>query len=227
MLLSICDFLQPGQYAEGQPSLNDSAFSTYTFGPSVGNSWRTNTDVGLPGRVVFNDVLRNLDADAAQPQAAGPGHWNDPDYLGPDQGLTAAQFRSQMSMWAVLAAPLMVSVDLTGIHSSSLATVSNSEAVAIDQDPLGVQGTLLSSSAAGQVWVRPLSGGARAVALLNRGSTPVRIATSARAIGMPAVASYDVRNVWTHRTSRSHGTIAASVGGSSTTLLRVSLPGAR
>jgi alpha-galactosidase len=132
-----------------------------------------------------------------------------------------------MSMWAVLAAPLMVSVDLTGIHSSSLATVSNSEAVAIDQDPLGVQGTLLSSSAAGQVWVRPLSGGARAVALLNRGSTPVRIATSARAIGMPAVASYDVRNVWTHRTSRSRGTIAASVGGSSTTLLRVSLPAAR
>ena len=56
------------------------------FGPSVGNSWRTDTDVGLPGNVSFADVLRNIDADAAAPQAAGPGHWNDPDYLGPGPG---------------------------------------------------------------------------------------------------------------------------------------------
>ncbi|HEV3047361.1 MAG TPA: hypothetical protein VGY13_08380, partial [Solirubrobacteraceae bacterium] len=100
MLLSICNFLQPGQYAEDRPALGESAFSSYTFGPSVGNSWRTDTDVGFPGRVSFSDVLRNMDADAAAPQAAGPGHWNDPDYLAPDQGMSAAQFRSQMSMWS-------------------------------------------------------------------------------------------------------------------------------
>jgi alpha-galactosidase len=75
MLLSICDFLQPEQYTEGRPQLDESAFSSYSFGPSVGNSWRTDTDVGLPGNVPFTDVLRNMDADAAAPQAAGPGHW--------------------------------------------------------------------------------------------------------------------------------------------------------
>src|SRR2546421_4878796 len=171
ILLSICVFLQPGQYAEGRPSLDDSAFSTYTFGPSVGNSWRTNTDVGLPGRVFFADVLRNLDADAAQPQAAGPGHWNDPDYLGPDQGLSAAQFRTQMSMWALLAAPLMVSANLTSLSAASRTALENGEVIGIDQDPAGVQGTLLASSGEAQVWVRPLSDGSRAVALLNRGSS--------------------------------------------------------
>ena len=67
-----------------------SAFISYSFGPSDGNSWRTNTDVGVPGqRAVQRSVLRNMDADATQPTAAGPGHWNDPDYLAPDQGMGA------------------------------------------------------------------------------------------------------------------------------------------
>jgi hypothetical protein len=222
MLLSICDFLQPEQYGEGQPPLNESAFSSYSFGPSVGNSWRTDTDVGFPGNVPFADVLRNIDADAANPQAAGPGHWNDPDYLAPDQGMSAAQFRTQFSMWAMLAAPLMISDNLTKIGPSSLATAQNSEAIAVDQDPGGVQGTLLSTSGNGQVWVKPLVGGSRAVALLNRGSSSVRITTSASAVGMSSASSYALRNLWTHGTSSTSGSISAEVPGDSTVLLRVS-----
>jgi alpha-galactosidase len=172
--------------------------------------------------VSFTDVLRNMDADAAAPQAAGPGHWNDPDYLAPDQGMSAAQFRSQMSMWSILSAPLMVSDDLVKMHAASRAAVSNGEVIAIDQDPAGVQGTLLASSGQGQVWVKPLSDGSRAVALLNRGSTPVRVRTSAVAIGMPSGGGYVLRNVWTHSTRATGGAIAAKVAGYSTVLLRVS-----
>jgi alpha-galactosidase len=227
MLLSICDFLQPEQYGEGRPVLDESAFSSYSFGPTVGNSWRTDTDVGFPGNVPFTDVLRNMDADAAAPQAAGPGHWNDPDYLAPDQGMSAAQFRSQLSMWAMLAAPLMISDNLTKTGSASLAAVQNSEVIAIDQDPGGVQGTLLSTSGNGQVWVKPLidarSGiGQRAVALLNRGSSATTIETSATAVGLPPASSYALRNVWTHTTSSTRGSISAEVPGDSTVLLRVS-----
>jgi alpha-galactosidase len=222
MLLSICNFLQPGQYAEGRPGLGDSAFSSYTFGPSVGNSWRTDTDVGFPGHVSFTDVLRNMDADAATPQAAGPGHWNDPDYLAPGQGMSAAQFRTQLSMWSILAAPLMISADLSNMTSASRAAVSNTEVIAIDQDPAGVQGTLLSSSGQGQVWVKPLSDGTRAVALLNRGSTPMRVSTSALAVGMPPGGGYLLRNVWAHTTRSTNGAISAEVAGDSTALLRVS-----
>jgi hypothetical protein len=222
MLLSICNFLQPEQYGDGQPSLNESAFSSYSFGPSVGNSWRTDTDVGFPGNVPFADVLRNMDADAASPQAAGPGHWNDPDYLAPDQGMSATQFRTQFSMWAMLAAPLMISDNLTKIGPSSITAVQNSEVIAIDQDPGGVQATLLATSGNGQVWVKPLVDGSRAVALLNRGTSAVRIATSASAIGMPPSSSYSLRNVWTHGTSSTYGPISADVPGDSVVLLRVS-----
>jgi hypothetical protein len=224
ILLSICDYLQPGQFATEVPALENSAFASYTFGPSSGNSWRTDTDVGVPGDVQFGSVLRNLDADAAQPQAAGPGHWNDPDYLGPDQGMSAAQFRTQFSMWAMLAAPLMVSGNLISLSSASAGTVGNREAIAIDQDPAGLQARLLAASGGAQVWVKPLSDGSRAVALLNRGSSTVRISTTTSAIGMPSAGRYLLRNVWTGAVASlgSPGAIMASVPGGSTVLVRVS-----
>jgi Alpha galactosidase A/Alpha galactosidase C-terminal beta sandwich domain len=226
MLLSICNFLQPEQYGNGAPPLNESAFFSSSFGPSVGNSWRTDTDVGFPGNVAFADVLRNMDADAASPQAAGPGHWNDPDYLAPDQGMSATQFRTQFSMWAMLAAPLMISDNLTKIGPSSLASVQNSEVISIDQDPGGVQARLLATSGNGQVWVKPLVGGSRVVALLNRGSNALKIETSPGAVGLPVAFGYLLRNVWTHRTSSTHGTISVEVPGDSTVLLNVSTRGA-
>jgi hypothetical protein len=221
MLLSICDFLQPGERGGGVPGVGQSAFASYTFGPQVGNSWRTDGDIGVPGRVPFGNVLRNLDADAAHPEAAGPGHWNDPDYLGPDQGMGAQQFRTQVSMWAMLAAPLMVSGDLGRLSRASLAALGNREAIAVDQNPLGAQATLLASEGAGQVWVKPLADGSRAVALLNRGPTGLRIATSAAAIGMPRARGYGLRDLWLHSDSSTPGAIARQVPGYATVLLLV------
>lgn len=221
MLLSICDFLEPGQF-HGSPEFAQSAFSSYAFGPGVGTSWRTDTDIGSPGHVDFATVLRNLDADAAHPEAAGPGHWNDPDYLGPEQGMSEAQFRTQLSMWSMLAAPLMVSDDLRTISASSRSALEDSEVLAVDQDPAGVQATLVSSEGEAQVWSRPLSNGSRAVALLNRGSAPAQIETSAGAVGMAPAASYAVRDVWHRHSYSSSGALGGEVPGDSTLLLRVS-----
>jgi alpha-galactosidase len=222
MLLSVCDFLQPGQYEGEVPTIENSAFDSYTFGPSVANSWRTDTDVGVPGDVQFTQVLRNLDADAARPEAAGPGHWNDPDYLGPDQGMSAGQFRTQLSMWAMLAAPLMISEDLVSMSSATETTVTNREAIAIDQDPAGVQARLLATSGSAEVWVKPLSGGGSAVALLNISSRSAELTTSAAAVGMARAGAYQVRNVWTGAVTSTTGAIAASVPADGTALLRVS-----
>jgi alpha-galactosidase len=224
MLLAICDFLQPGQFSTETPSLENSAFTSYTFGPSAGNSWRTDTDIGVPGRVQFGSVLRNLDADAAQPQAAGPGHWNDPDYLGPDQGMSATQFRTQFSMWAMLAAPLMVSANLISLSHTSQTTLTNRDAIAIDQDPAGLQARLLAAEGTGQVWVKPLSNSSRAVALLNRGSSSVRISIPVSAIGMAPAGAYTLRNVWSGTVSQlsATATLAANVPAYSTALVRLS-----
>jgi alpha-galactosidase len=222
VLLSICDFLQPGERGDGNPPFARSVFDSYLFGPEVGNSWRTDGDVGVPGHVPFANVLRNLDADAAHPQAAGPGHWNDPDYLGPDQGMGPQQFRTQVSMWAILAAPLMVSRDLRRLSPASLAALRDEEAIAVDQDPLGAQGELVWADGPEQVWVKPLADGSRAVALLDRGTAPARIETSASVIGLPGAARYTVRDLWRRRSSSTSGPVAAEVPSDGTALLRVS-----
>jgi alpha-galactosidase len=223
MLLDICNFLQPGQ-GPTAPTFALSAFSSYTFGPAAGNSWRTDTDIGVPGDVPFNSVLRNLDADATAPATAGPGHWNDPDYLAPDQGMNATQFRSQFSMWAMLAAPLMISDDMLTMSRSSLSTVSNKGIIAIDQDPAGVQGWQIPGSVAGngEAFEKPLSDGSYAIALLNRGATAQTIATSAASANMPPAASYKVLNVWSGQRSSTTGVISATVPAYATVVVRVS-----
>jgi alpha-galactosidase len=223
MLLNICVFLQPGQ-GPTAPPFSLSAFNSYTFGPTDGNSWRTNTDVGVPGSVTFGSVLRNMDADATQPLAAGPGHWNDPDYLGPDQGMNNAQFRTQFSMWAMLAAPLMISDDMLTMNPASLQTVSNKGVIAIDQDPAGIQGWQIEGSASGngEAFEKPLADGSFAIALLNRGASAQTVTTSASAAGLPASASYNVLNVWAGTTSTTTGALTAIVPAYSTVLLRVS-----
>lgn len=222
ILLSVCDYLQAGVLGTGRPPVSESAFTSYTYGPEIANSWRTETDVGVPGEVEFEDVLRNLDADATHPEAAGPGHWNDPDYLGPGQGMTTAQFRTQFSMWSMLAAPLMVSESLAELSKENLETISNPEVIAIDQDPAGVQGTLISTSGEGQVWSKPLANGSFAVALLNRGASPISLSTSTAAVGLPSASGYEVHNLWSGEKGETSGALGATVAPYSTVLYRVS-----
>jgi alpha-galactosidase len=222
MLLNICNFLQPFQ-GPTNPSFAVSAFSSYSFGPSDGNSWRTDTDVGVPGNVPFGSVLRNMDADATEEAAAGPGHWNDPDYLAPDQGMNNTQFQTQMSMWAMLAAPFMFSDNLTTMTSAALKDLSNKQVIAVDQDPAGVQGWQVPGTASGngEIWTRPLLNGSYAVALMNRGSPAMPLATTAAAAGLPAAKSYSVVNLWTGAKSTTTGALAATVASDATVLLAV------
>jgi alpha-galactosidase len=222
MLLNICNFLQPGQ-GPTNPSFAASAFESYSFGPSDGNSWRTDTDVGTPGNVPFSSVLRNLDADATQNSVAGPGHWNDPDYLGPDQGMSATQFKTQMSMWAILAAPFMFSGNLLTLSGSSYQALANKQVIAVDQDAAGIQGWVVPGSASGngEAWTKPLSDGSYAVALLNRGSTAQTVATTTQAVGLPAARSYTELNLWTGARSTTTAAVTATVAPYATVLLKV------
>ncbi len=133
---------QPGQ-VNGYPPYGASSFASWSFAPAIANSWRTDTDVGSPAGVPWYAVVRNMQADATETKAAGPGHWNDPDYLGPNLGLSDTEFQTQFSMWAMLDAPLMVSVNLSTVSQASFNTILNKQMIAINQDPLGIQGVQL------------------------------------------------------------------------------------
>jgi alpha-galactosidase len=221
MLLNVCNFWAPGQINGARPSLADSAYNNYAWAPQIAQSWRTDTDIGFSKSIQFADVLRNLDADAAHPSVAGPGRWNDPDYLGPELGMTPAEARTQVTMWAMVAAPLILGSDPRTLSPASIAMLENPQVIAVDQDPLGIQGTLIASSGDGQVWVKPLRGESRAVALLNRGRVAIPIGTSARAVGLGPGRRYLIQNLWTHTRATTSSSIGAEVPPHSAVLYRV------
>jgi alpha-galactosidase len=200
MLLNVCNFWVPGQIDGHRPSLADSAYANALWAPKIAESWRTDTDIGFTRDVVFKNVLRNLDHDAAHPEAARPGHWNDPDYLAPQLGMTKTEAQAQMTMWAIVAAPLILGSDPRELSPATIKMLTNRSVIAIDQDRLGIQGTVVGHHRAAQIWVKPLIGGARAVAILNRGATPVELTTTPRAIRIARAARYRIENLWTHTT---------------------------
>jgi alpha-galactosidase len=221
MILNVCNFWVPGQIDGTLPTFANSSYANYQWAPQLAQSWRTDTDIGFTGSIAFSDMLRNLDDDAAHPEAAGPGHWNDPDYLGPGLGMTDTEAQSQLSMWAILAAPLILGSDPRSLSPSLLAMLENQQVIAVDQDPLGAQGKLITQSGTSQVWVKPLASGAQAVALFNRGATSARISTTASAVGLPAAASYQLDNLWLNATTTTSGSIAGFVPAHGVVLYRV------
>jgi alpha-galactosidase len=221
MLLNVDNFWVPGQIDGTRPSPPDSAFGNYRWAPRIAQSWRTDTDIGFTGKIEFATVLRSLDRDAAHPGAARPGAWNDPDYLGPGLGMTASEARAQLSMWAIVAAPLILGSDPRALSTASIKMLTNPRVIAVDQDPLGIQGRRLSEHGSGQVWAKPLTGGARAVALLNRGPAALRIATTARELGVPRARSYELQDLWTGTVTATAGAIGTRVPAHSAALYRV------
>jgi alpha-galactosidase len=219
MLFNICNPMVPEYH--GVP-YDRSAYVSYKFGPDTGNSWRTYTDIGFSHSIQWADVLRNYDKNALHPEAAGPGHWNDPDYLGPELGMTAAEAQAQFSLWAIAAAPLIIGSDVRTLSQQTIDMLKNPDVLAIDQDSLGAQGTRISQQGDGDVWVKPLANGDRAVALLNRGPDPQTISITAAAVGLPHAGSYTAHNLWSGASTETASTIGATVPGNSAVLLRVS-----
>ena len=142
--------------------------SVWEWAPSVGgNLWRTTGDVSAN----WDRIYDLLSQQAGLEGYAGPGHWNDPDMLEVGNGrLSLAENRSHFSMWAMLAAPLLAGNDLPHMTPEIKAILTNRDVIAIDQDRLGKQGSRVYSDGEVEVWMRPLAGGARAVAVFNVGS---------------------------------------------------------
>jgi alpha-galactosidase len=195
------------------------AYAAWSWGPSVAASWRTNNDLSWPPwkAIRWVHLLRNIDSDAAHPQVAGNGHWNDPDYLAP-MLLSPVRAQAQFTMWAILAAPMMLSADVTALPNATVAMATNPELLAISQDALGVQGRAVAKRGTVQLWVRPLSDRAKAVALLNRGARAQRVTLYARALGLRGALT--VRDVWTGASWRS-SRLTLTVAPTSARLLHV------
>jgi alpha-galactosidase len=136
-----------------------------------------------------------LDLQVGLDAYAGPGHWNDPDMLQVGNGLSDVEDRAHFSLWALLAAPLLAGNDLRSMSQATKDTLTNREVIAVDQDPLGIEGSKVRDDGAEEIWAKPLKGGAKAVILLNRGEAPVRIKVTWAELGWSARSTV-VRDLW-------------------------------
>ncbi|XP_043830228.1 alpha-galactosidase A [Dromiciops gliroides] len=132
------------------------------------NHWRNYDDIFDSWSSVKNILSWTASKQENLVPAAGPGGWNDPDMLVIGNfGLSWDQQVTQMALWAIMAAPLFMSNDLRHISPQSKALLQNKDVIAINQDPLGQQGYRLRKEDDFEVWERPLSDLAWAVAVLN------------------------------------------------------------
>ncbi len=154
----------------------------WEWAPEIGHLWRTTGDITACFDCVVDHgtwkswgVLQIADKQEGLHKHAGPDRWNDPDMLEVGNGMTAGEDRAHFTLWAILAAPLIAGNDLRDMSPETAAVLTRREVIAVDQDPLGIQGFRHKKSGDLEVWVRPLADGHWAVAFLNRGTAPLPV----------------------------------------------------
>jgi alpha-galactosidase len=159
-----------------------------------GNAWRTTGDIGDNWKSMSHI---GFDLQMGLAPYAGPGHWNDPDMLEiGNGGMTDTEYRTHMSLWCLLAAPLLAGNDQRNMTPGIRDILENGEVIAIDQDSLGKEATRVAKDGDLEVWARPLQGGAYAVGLFNRGGAQAKVTARWSDIGLSGKAH--VRDLWAH-----------------------------
>jgi len=170
----------------------------------IGNMWRATDDIqdcwDCHRKWGGNGVVQIIDLMNGIASYSGPGHWNDPDMLEVGNGgMTTDEYRAHFSMWALFSAPLLVGTDVTNMSAETKSILLNRKVIAIDQDPLGRQGTRVAKDGDQEVWAKQLANGGRAVVLLNRGAAAATITAHWTDIGYPSDVAATVRDLWTGR----------------------------
>ncbi|MGA8151366.1 MAG: glycoside hydrolase family 27 protein [Terriglobales bacterium] len=209
--------------ATGRPIV----FSLCQYG--VGNVWEWGVSVGGNLWRTTDDITDTYDrmsvigfGQAGLAKYAGPGHWNDPDMLEVGNGgMNEDEYRTHMTLWVILAAPLLAGNDLSKMSAETLAMLTNKEVIAVDQDPLGIQGDRVSAVGPLEIWSKPLAGGSKAVALFNRGESSVPMTLDLPTIGFTQTSQ--IRDLWAGKETRSeNGKVILWVRAHGAALLRVS-----
>jgi alpha-galactosidase len=168
----------------------------------IGHLWRTTGDVTdcYDCQAVYSVGWKHiLDAQVGLDKYAGPDHWNDPDMLEVgNPGLTVAESRSQFSLWCMLAAPLMAGNDVRKMSDEIRDILTNTEVIALDQDPLGKQGYRYMSHPGREIWAKELSKGEWAVCFHNTQDKDLPIRVNWAHLSF-LKGSFRIRDLWQRR----------------------------
>ena len=173
----------------------------WKWGAQVGgNSWRTTGDINDS----WGSMSANGFGEAGEEKYAGPGHFNDPDMLvvgyvgwGPSlhpTHLTPNEQYTHISLWCLLASPLLIGCDMTKLDDFTLSLLSNDEVLAVDQDPLAQQASRVADDGLQQVWAKDMEDGSKAVGLFNLSRSDVKVV--AKWSELKLTGKQRVRDLW-------------------------------
>ncbi len=189
------------------------------WGPAVGgNLWRTTGDI----RDAWDSMIGNVEKQVPTAPYAGPGHWNDPDMLEIGNGhMTEDEYRTHMSLWALVAAPLLAGNDVRTMTDVTKSILLNKEVIAVDQDPLGKQASPVKNGDV-ETWVKPLADGSVAVGVVNLGAAAAQATVKAGDLGLSGKVK-KARDLWAHSDVKFvDGVYSATVPSHGVLMLRVS-----
>ncbi len=173
----------------------------WQWGAEVGgNCWRTSRDI----RDTWSSMANNGFTQAGHEQYAGPGHWNDPDMLvvgmvGWNEKLhptklTPNEQYTHISLWCLLAAPLLIGCDMDQLDDFTLSLLTNDEVLEVNQDPLGKQARRVAQADNLEVWAKAMEDGSMAVGLFNRGEGESKVTANWSELGLSG--KQIVRDLW-------------------------------
>jgi alpha-galactosidase len=204
-------------------------YDVLTWVRNYGQLWREGSDMANfratdPDRSRFYSVLWNYAYNLPLGRFQKPGNWNDPDFIiAGDKGMSLAESRSQLALWSMMSAPLILSSDIEKLSPQSIAILGNRAVIAVDQDSLGRMATLVRRSAVLDVLLKPLSNGDDAVAVLNHGDTPVRVNLRPTGFGFAASSEcrLDTQDLWTGRRQSAVSALRVEVATHDTAIWRI------
>jgi alpha-galactosidase len=167
----------------------------WKWGADVGGQmWRTTGDIADN----YNSMILHGLAQNGLEKYAGPGRWNDPDMLEiGNGGMNEEEYRTQMTLWCITASPLFAGNDLTKMNAATLNLLTNTEAIAVDQDSAGVQGHCAWQAGPTAIWTKALADGSTVVGMFNMDAHPMGITANFKELGLAG--SVQARDLWLHK----------------------------
>lgn len=211
-------------YFQGTPDWYD----VLTWVRHYGQLWREGSDIAIyeakhPDRSRFHSVLWNYSYNLPLARFQKPGNWNDADFIiGGDSGMTLSETRSQLALWSMMSAPLILSDNLSHVSPAAINILGNKAVLAIDQDPLGRMATLIRRTPSEDVLFKQLYNGDYAVAVLNRGTSPLHVNLHPANFGFSSSSCrFNARDLWTGTEQKSVAALQTVIASHDTAIWRV------
>ncbi|KAK6355542.1 hypothetical protein TWF696_004641 [Orbilia brochopaga] len=190
----------PAYFSGNKHGDNGDWYDVMNWVPEYGELARHSYDIPVFGdKVAWRGVTTNYDFNTLLARLQRPGFFNDPDFLIADHPkLTATERKAQFALWCAFSAPLIISAWVPGLDGETLAMLKNERLIAINQDSLALQATLVSRDGRWDVLSKSLSGGDRVVAIFNRGAEDGRLFVPFERVGyVDGSRTFNVTDLWT------------------------------